>query len=351
MLIFAELLTALVPGAKTTTEGTLQIRSVCIDSRQAVPGSLFVALRGERTDGHRYVGQAFAQGAVAALVEHPPEEAVTIIDTVRGLVPSEIHPPLAIVVADSLQALQRLAATRREARPDLTVVGVTGSVGKTTTKEALAAVLAQRAQTLKSAGNYNNEIGLPLTLLELQPVHRFAVLEMGMYALGEIALLCSIARPQVGVVTNVEPVHLERLGTIERIAMAKAELIGALPQDGVAVLNGDDLRVRAMAERTMARTVTFGLGPENDVRGEKIVGLGWQGIELTVQVAEPDRFGLATSQARLRTPMIGRHAAWPALAATATGLVLGLSWEEIARGLGTHKMNLRLVPKQGIGGV
>jgi UDP-N-acetylmuramoyl-tripeptide--D-alanyl-D-alanine ligase len=139
------------------------------------------------------------------------------------------------------------------------VVGVTGSVGKTSTKEAIAGILSRRFVVLKNEKNYNNEIGLPLTLLMLEPRHQVAVLEMGMYTQGEISELCSLALPEMGVVTNVGPTHLERLGTIDRIAEAKSELVQALPMDGLAVLNGDDERVRAMAEKTQAPVVSTGL--------------------------------------------------------------------------------------------
>ena len=367
----ADIVAALWPSAAAgPTPTSLQqkaraqpISAVCIDSREATPNSLFVALPGERTDGHAYVSAAFAQGAVAALVKRPVPEAATVIDTVRGQAPKHWSPPVAIVVPDTLEALQQVARHRRASRTasDLVVIGVTGSVGKTTAKEAIAAVVAQHAPTLKSAGNHNNEIGLPLTLCALRPEHRYAVLEMGMYALGEIALLCDIARPNIGVVMNVQPVHLERLGTMERIAQAKAELIDALPPGGLAVLNGDDPRVRAMAARTPAPAITFGLGETNTVRARDTVGHGLEGIEFVAEVkveALADGamapLGLVRSSARLHCPTPGRHSVWPALAAVAVGAALGLSWDEIQEGLTTQAQGsagLRLVPRPGIGGI
>src|SRR5204862_232113 len=178
----------------------------------------FVALRGERSDGHDFVPDAATQGGAGALVRSDWQT------------PSTLPPTMALIrVDDPLAALQRLAAWWR-ARHDVQVIGVTGSVGKTSTKEVTAAVLSRRFQTLKSEGNLNNEIGLPLTLLQLTDIHQKAVLEMGAaYAMGELTLLCEIAKPEIGIVTNVGPVHLERMGTIERIALNKSELVRALP--------------------------------------------------------------------------------------------------------------------------
>ncbi|NLD72542.1 MAG: UDP-N-acetylmuramoyl-tripeptide--D-alanyl-D-alanine ligase, partial [Chloroflexi bacterium] len=257
---------------------------VAIDSRTVQAGNLFVALPGERTDGHAYVEDAFGAGAAAALVSRAVD-GHPVVDVASGARPDAWRAPIAVRVADTLSALQRAAGARRLARPDLRVVGVTGSVGKTTTKEAVSAVLAGRFATLHSAGNRNNEIGLPLTLMGLRAEHRVAVLEMGMYDLGEIATLCEIARPQVGVVTNVGPVHLERLGTMERIAQAKGELLAALPEGGVAVLNGDDPRVAAMPTPGGVHRLTYGLGAENDVRATRVVGEGLGGVRFAAEVS------------------------------------------------------------------
>ncbi|MCD6518923.1 MAG: UDP-N-acetylmuramoyl-tripeptide--D-alanyl-D-alanine ligase, partial [Anaerolineae bacterium] len=262
---------------------------------------------------------------------------------------TQLVPPVAVVVRDPLASLQRFARVRREAARGLRVVGVTGSVGKTTAKELIATVLEQRYRVLKSWGNYNNEIGLPLTLMDLEPSHQYAVLEMGMYAQGEIAQLCEIAQPQIGVVMNVEPVHLERLGSIERIAEAKAELVEALPRDGVAVLNGDDPRVRAMASKCMGEVVTFGLGPENDLWAEKVMSKGLEGVRFLARAAS--RFAGRGGAKELRLRMLGRHVVMPALAAAAVGLLEGLSWEEIAQGLEKVGYGLRLVPKRGKNGI
>jgi UDP-N-acetylmuramoyl-tripeptide--D-alanyl-D-alanine ligase len=330
------------------------VRRACVDSRQAGPGDLFVALPGERVDGHDYVQAAFAAGAVVALVERPVD-GMTLIDVTNGVLPepatAPVAAPLAVRVPDALRALQTLARARRLARPDLRVVGVTGSVGKTMTKDIIAAVLAQRCATLRSTGNQNNEIGLPLTLLTLEDSHHCAVLEMGMYSLGEIALLCDLARPQVGVVTNVGPTHLERLGSIENIARAKAELVEALPEDGVAVLNGDDERVRAMAGRTRAAAITYGLGPDNAIRADQVTDMGLAGSEFTVRVSPVDGTPLTADARGLRIQMLGQHSVLCALPAVAVGLLEGLTWDEIQRGLLGVGQGSRLQPRPGIGGI
>jgi UDP-N-acetylmuramoyl-tripeptide--D-alanyl-D-alanine ligase len=328
-------LTGREPAHGGTAEAELS--SVVIDSRLAGPGSLFVALRGERRDGHAFVRDAFERGAIAALVSRPVEGLTSF--AAEGEFPAEAQVPVCLVVPDALRALQDLSAYYRRQYPAVRVIGVTGSVGKSSTKEAIAAVLAQRYRVLKSEGNYNNEIGLPLTLLQLERGHERAVLEMGMYALGEIARLVEISAPSVGVVTNVGPVHLERLGSIEAVAEAKAELARGLAPDGVLVLNGDDARVRAMAAATPARTViTYGLAESCDLRATDVTSRGLQGVDAT--------FGYRGDAWQVRLPWPGRHNVYVALAAAAVGLAEGLNWEEIdagLRGLGGLG-RLRLVP-------
>lgn len=331
-------------------EGISLLRG-CVDSRLTREGDLFVALPGERTDGHLYVGAAVAGGAAAALVARPIEGLPTLDVAHPECWPAVVNAPLAVQVPDPLHALQCLARAYRRDQLSLRVVGVTGSVGKTTAKEVIAAALAARGSLLKSEGNANNEIGLPLTLLQAQPSQRFAVLEMGMYALGEIALLCDIAQPQVGVVTNVGPVHLERLGSIERIAQAKSELVQALPQDGLAVLNGDDARVRGMATLTAAPSITYGLSAENDVHALAVESRGLEGITLRVRArARPD-VGVSEGEMTLHSGLLGRHAALPILAAAAVALAEGLGWEEIAQGLEATGPAQRLSPLRLANGV
>ncbi|NLG48622.1 MAG: UDP-N-acetylmuramoyl-tripeptide--D-alanyl-D-alanine ligase [Chloroflexi bacterium] len=348
-LNLAELLAELAPSLRVEGAQDIPICNVCIDSRQAGCGSLFVALRGERSDGHDYVGAAFQAGATVALVERPTA-AAAVIDTVQPGAPASVEPPVMVVVPDALRALQLVARGRRLARPDLRVLGVTGSVGKTTTKEAIAFVLAQHYRTLKNAGNFNNEIGLPLTLMQLEN-HEYAVLEMGMYTLGEIRALCALALPQIGVVTNVGPVHLERLGTVERVADAKAELVEALPEDGVAVLNGDDPLVRGMRARTRASVVTFGLDSQNDVWADAIVTRGLEGTHFTVHVREMPALRLRGGSYPAQLATLGSHTVMAALPAIAVGLMAGLTWEEIQAGLLAQGYGTRLVPRAGLGGV
>ncbi|MCL4210758.1 MAG: UDP-N-acetylmuramoyl-tripeptide--D-alanyl-D-alanine ligase, partial [Phycisphaerales bacterium] len=199
---------------------------------------------------------------------------------------------------------------------DVLVVGITGSVGKTSTKETVASVLARAGQTYRSPGNLNTEVGLPLSLSEVTPEHWAAVLEMGgAYALGEIRLLAEIARPRIGVVTNVYPVHLERMGSIEAIAETKSELVEAIPEDGWAILNGDDPRVRSMGARCRGQVIYFGLGPDNDVRASDVESEGLEGTSFWLHMAGDSN--------RVTIPLIGGHAVELALAAIAVGHAVG----------------------------
>jgi UDP-N-acetylmuramoyl-tripeptide--D-alanyl-D-alanine ligase len=350
------------------------ITDVFVDSRKVRPGGLFVALHGENTDGHLYLANACAQGAVCALAEpqarEMPDIAGTFILPDATILPREdggtrghgmeqavsprppipveagrpAGPPYIFIVPDSLSALQQVAAFWRAAMPAVTV-GITGSVGKTTTKETVANVLAQHYVCLRSEGNLNNEIGLPITLLRLRPGHQRAVLEMGMYSLGEIARLCEIARPRIGLVTNVGPTHLERLGSIDRIAEAKAELVRALPaaeDGGVAILNADDPRVRAMAGQTRARVFTYGLSVASDLWADEVVSEGLEGIRFHLHYRD--------EHLHVHLPMLGQHSVHTALRATAVGLVEGLSWTEIITGLQQVQGQLRLMVAPGLRG-
>jgi UDP-N-acetylmuramoyl-tripeptide--D-alanyl-D-alanine ligase len=321
----------------------IAISGVVIDSRVASPGCLFVALPGERVDGHDFVADAFKRGAIAALVQRAPVGDWTTLDISRDQPTAELRPPVCVLVTDALAGLQRLASYWRD-RYSARIIAITGSVGKSTTKELTWAVLSQRYSTLKSPGNLNNEIGLPLTLLQLDARHECAVLEMGMYDLGEIAQLCAIARPQVGVVTNVGPTHLERLGTIERIAAAKAELIQALPPGGTAVINIDDPLVRQMAHQVAAgvNVLTYGLSAEADLWASDVRSEGLEGIRFLLHYRR--------ESIHVKVPLLGRHSVHTALGATAVGLIEGLSWEEILSGLQNSTVQLRLVSVPGLNG-
>ena len=340
-------ITEALTGKRPPLAANITFNNVVIDSRQAAPGSLFVALPGERHDGHEFLADALARGASGALIKTGYIQDAAFVWNARSQEPPMAHAgerrPICIAVEDTLAALQRIAAYWRGQYPACQVIGVTGSLGKTTTKELVAAVIGRKFRTLKSLGNYNNEIGLPLTLLQLTAEHQRAVLEMSMYALGEIALLAQLAQPRVGVITNVQPIHLERLGSLERIAQAKSELVQALPADGAAILNGDDPLVRAMGAISPARQVLYyGLRPENDLWADHVVGRGLSGIAL--------RFHWQGQTIPAELPLLGAHSVWTALAAAATGLVEGMSWEEIIAALAQPGKPVRLVVARGIQG-
>jgi len=311
-----------------------------IHSRAAGAGTVFFAFKGEAVDGHDYTGDAFARGAVAAVIEHDVNVPLNVL-TVGQPVPA--HPlttPLLIRVPNTLEALQTAARFWRQ-QVSTRIIGITGSVGKTTTKEVVTRVLARHYNVLHSTGSYNNEIGLPITLLHLNDEHERVVLEMGMYVRGDIRFLAEIARPHVGIVTNVEPVHLERAGTIENIALGKRELVESLPPapEGVAILNYDDARVRAMAEHTRARVFFYGLSPQADLWADEVESQGLEGIRL--------RLHYGRSHLYVKVPLLGQHSAHTVLRATAAGLVEGLDWQEIIEGLRAPGTQLRLVAVQG----
>ncbi|MBV6396657.1 MAG: UDP-N-acetylmuramoyl-tripeptide--D-alanyl-D-alanine ligase [Anaerolineales bacterium] len=323
--------------ALTATRPATQhiITEAAIDSRQVIPGSLFVALPGERADGHDFIGAAFLKGASYALIQRDLDVSFPTLD-LRSPLPADANlaPPLCLRVENSLVALQQLARFWRR-KLDLRVIGITGSVGKSSTKEMVAEVLGQRYRTMKSPGNLNNEIGLPLAILRLGPGYERAVLEMGFYVPGEIAFLCDLAQPVVGMVTNIGTVHAERAGSQEAIFLGKSELVQSLPPEGTAILNFDDPWVRKMEEKTRARIFFYGLSSEADLWADNIQGLGLDGI----------RFNLHYQNETLnvRVPLIGRHSVHTALRAAAAGLVEGLTWQEIFEGLRQGHTQLRLV--------
>lgn len=281
---------------------------VTTDSRGAADGALFVALKGDRFDGHAFVAQAHAAGAVAALVSEFVD-----VDLPQ------------LKVADTLNGLQKMASLWR-GRFDIPVVAVTGSNGKTTTKQMLASVFAARGPVLATQGNLNNHIGVPLTLLQLRGEHRTAVIEMGANHAGEIALLASIAKPDVGVVTQAGDAHLEGFGSRTGVAKAKGELFAALGADGIAAINADDEYFPLWKELAGGASVlSFGLRDGVDV----------QALHLEPQPGAGSRFTLATPQGRaeLLLPMPGRHNVMNALAAASCGVALGMEPAQIAIGL------------------
>ncbi len=335
MLTLAEALEALtsvrIPNAATV------ITEAAVDSRQVIPGSLFVAIPGEKVDGHDFIADAFRRGASFALIQKDVPASFPTLDLRAGLsadAPLMLDSPLCLRVDNTVSALKQIARFWRR-KLELRVIGITGSVGKSTTKEMVAEVLGMRYRTLKNLGNLNNEIGLPLTILKLGSGYERAVLEMGFYVPGEIQFLCDIAQPQIGVVTNVGTVHAERAGSQEAIAKGKSELIQSLPSDGVAILNFDDPWVRKMEEKSKARVFFYGLSPEAHLWADQIEGLGLDGIRF--------RLHYKGETLHSRIPMIGRHSVHTALRAAAVGLNDGLSWQEIFEGLSHGHAQLRLV--------
>ncbi len=336
MLTLAEAIQATGGEVRGTQQRNVQFSSVAIDSRHVAPGALFVALRGQKHDGHAFVAQTLAAGAAGALVERVPSNCAWALD------PDADGPPL-VVVASTVQALAAMARFELDRAPNLDVVGITGSLGKTTTKEVVAGVLSSKRRVLKSEGNLNSEIGLPVTVLNgLRRQHEVAVLEMAMYVPGDIRLLARLARPRIGVVTTVLPVHLERVGSIERIQAAKQELVEELPANGVAILNADDPRVMQMAGATRARVVRYGVAPEADVRAEDIESQGLKGVEL--------RLVCGGRSAHIHLPLLGAHSVHAALAAAAVALEEGFELGDVAEALHNVAPTLRLLVVDGING-
>jgi UDP-N-acetylmuramoyl-tripeptide--D-alanyl-D-alanine ligase len=316
------------------------VSGVVVDSREAIPGSVFVALPGEKVDGHEYVPEAFANGAIATLVAQEQPNFPTI-DLRRDQPVPEIRsltPPVCLLVDDTVAAMQAIAqAWRMQFKTK--VIGITGSVGKTSTKELTHSVLSQRFHTLKSPGNRNSILGLPPVLLQLRKEHEVAVFEMGMYTTGEISRLCEMAQPTIGVVTMIGPVHLERAGSMEAIVAAKRELVEALPANGFAVLNKDNAYTMSMAAHTPAQVFTYGLNPSADLWADNIESMGLEGIRFTLRQGR--------EVLHVQVPLIGRHSVHTSLRAAAVGRLMGMRWEEIVAGLASSRAQLRLVAVPG----
>src|SRR5688572_12370464 len=304
-LLFEEVTKAV--GGTLAGRPDAEIRGYSIDTRTLNPGDLFFAVRGPRFDGHDFVQQAMEKKAAGAVVETAGFEPSPAFNVVR--------------VRSTLEALQNLArfVRRQWGGP---IVGVTGSAGKTTTKEMIAAVLAKKFTVLRSIGNFNNEFGLPLCLLRIDPSQTMAVLEMGMSAKGEIRRLAAIAEPNEGVITNVNPVHLEFFDSIEGIAEAKAELLEGLVEPRVAYLNNDDPRVRAMAGRFTGKVVTYGVSsPGAAFQAQQLRDLGLGGSAFTIRHAGRDTDFVL--------PLLGQHNVANAVAAVAVGIEHGISWADV----------------------
>jgi UDP-N-acetylmuramoyl-tripeptide--D-alanyl-D-alanine ligase len=320
-------------GELVAGDPTRVCRGAGIDSRRVGPDQLFVAIRGPRHDAHDFLADAAAAGAAAVLVAR----GAAIPETVRARC-------AVVAVTDTTAALGALAAGWR-ATWEGPVVAVTGSNGKTTTKEMCAAILSVRGPCLATQGNLNNQFGLPLTLLRREPSHWAAVVELGMNHEGEIAPLAAIARPTVGVITNVGTAHIEHLGSQDAIAAEKGALFEALPESAVAVANADDARVVAQLARTKARPLCFGLAARADVRAERVLARGARGC----------RFELATPEGRIDAQVagIGRVPVINALAAAASALAAGATLDEVGAGLAGYRppagrLEPRALPGDGV---
>ncbi len=314
-------------GAVKTRPGTqLSFEGVCTDSRQLTKGCLFVALKGERFDAHDFLEQVVANGAAAVLVN-----ATFPLPTAWG--EGQGEGPCAIyTVPDTLHALGRLARFHRD-RFHIPIAAVTGSNGKTTTKELVASILAVRGPALKTHGNLNNEIGVPLTLFGLEPTHVAAIIEMGMNHAGEITRMVDIARPDAGLITIVQPAHLEGLGSIEGVAQAKGELFRGLAPTATAVINLDDARIVTQSQGLHSRTLTYGRAEAAQVRLTKVEPRGRNGLTLEITYAGA-RYPVALN-------LVGDHNAMNAAGAFALALSVGYSPEECVRGLEAAQAHAR----------
>jgi UDP-N-acetylmuramoyl-tripeptide--D-alanyl-D-alanine ligase len=295
--------------------GNVKVRGYSIDSRTLNPGELFVAIKGPRFDGHQFLQQAADKKAAAALVE----------STGVSVRPAGLP---VIEVRSAVEALQELARDVRR-RWGMTIIGVTGSAGKTTTKEMIAAVLGKKFTVLRSVGNLNNEFGLPLCLLRAERYQNIGVLEMGMSAKGEILKLTSIAEPNEGVITNVNPVHLEFFKSVDEIAEAKAELLEGLRDPKIAYLNNDDSRVRGMARKFTGKIITYGVKSVASFKVQQMQDLGLEGTAFSVHHGRRDlNFVL---------PLLGQHNVANALAAIAVGATHEVPWEEMQEAISEMK--------------
>lgn len=293
------------------------IGEVVIDSRVVKSGDMFVAYRGERVDGHDYISVALDKGAVCCLAEHCPD------DEKRGI----------ILVPDVQSALESIMRAARE-RINIPLVGITGSVGKTTAKEMVWAVLSQRMNTLKTEGNLNNQIGVPMTLSRIAPQHEAAVVEMGISGFGEMSALAAMARPSVALFTVIGHAHLEFLHDLDGVFRAKTEMLNFMPDDGVVIINGDDAKLRAL--KCKQRIISYGMSSDCDIRAENIRFDGEDGCECDIICADR-RFPV-------KIPAYGQHMVYAALEGAAVGCAMGLTDDEITAGIASF----RTVGRRGV---
>lgn len=285
-----------------------EVQGVVIDSRLVKEDYLFVASRGERVDGHDFIKAAFNQGAMAVVCEKAPEGV----------------PIPYILVKDSLKALKDVAEWYRM-QLDISVIGITGSVGKTSTKEFVSSVLSQKYRVHKTEGNYNNEIGLPLTILQIRAEHEIAVLEMGISNFGEMHRLSKIAKPDYCLITNIGQCHLENLGSRQGILKAKSEIFDFMNENGRAILNGDDDMLATVHEVKGKPPVRYGFSPEFDVWADNVKSYGLKGSTCDIHIKD--------EVIHAEIPMPGHHMVLNSLAAAAAGLLFGISGRDIARGI------------------
>ena len=336
-----EVISVKVLEGQDSLSGKRRIKQIITDSRSVRRGDLFVALRGERFDGHEFVPAALARGAVGAIVQDeyrlPANSAA--VRRIEGSVA-----PFLFGVRDPLFAYQQLA-THYRSRFDIPVVAVTGSNGKTTTKEMVAAVLAQRWRVLKTEENLNNRIGVPATLFRLTPRHQAAVIEMGVDQRGQTTRLCEMVRPTIGVITNIGPDHLEFFGSMEGSAQAKAELLDLLPPNGLAILNADDSYFDYLAARAQCRVMSFGFSVMADVRASGVASDTRYGTTFRLHLPGKSRPTI------VRIKVHGTHNITNALAGAAVGAALHLSGSMIAQGLGRFRpaaMRSQVVTHHGV---
>jgi UDP-N-acetylmuramoyl-tripeptide--D-alanyl-D-alanine ligase len=302
----AEVCGGIYHGTKET--GIREIESITTDSRQAAEGCLFVAVKGERVDGHDFIPSVFEKGAACVVCEREPE-----------------HPSGSwIQVKSSLQAIKDMAEFYRK-QLDIQVVGITGSVGKTSTKEVIASVLSEKYRVLKTLGNFNNELGLPLTVFRLREEHQIAVLEMGISDFGEMHRLSKIARPDVCVITNIGQCHLEYLKDRDGVLRAKSEIFDFMQPEGRIVLNGDDDKLSAVQEVKGVNPLFFGVESGREIYADEIEPRGLKGIRCRIHAGE-ESFGV-------QIPIPGFHMVLNALAATAVGISMGLTTEQVKSGI------------------
>jgi UDP-N-acetylmuramoyl-tripeptide--D-alanyl-D-alanine ligase len=316
-----------------------RIRRINLDSRSVNPGDLFVAIKGDRYDGHDFVAAAIGRGAVGALVHDGFRVERASLKTA-----GKKYSPFILGARDPLFAYQQLA-THHRSRFDIPLVAVTGSNGKTTTKEMVASVMGHRWRILKTEGNLNNRIGVPQTLFRLHGRHEGAVIEMGVDHIGQTTRLCEIARPTIGLITNIGPDHLEFFGSMEGSAQAKAELLDLLPADGTAVLNMDDPYYDYLAARSRCRVVSFGMAAKADVRATDVKTDGRDGTIFRLRLPSQVRHTIVHIRAQ------GEHNVANALAAASVGWILGLPGAVIAQGLARFRpaaMRSQILVSQGL---